>query len=254
LKTVPVGPGCVVTTSGVCAGPLFVVYSVLVDVPLLETHSGVVGPKEMPHGFTRCGSVTGATPGWSEMIGVATYEPPSTCEWLGEALASPEDVKTNAAPEMTKPVPSHTLRVSITHPSAIEWTYSTLLSSSLVRHPPIAGFINEDRTGPRRGVRIVGVWDANVPASHSIVRGIGYCPAGSGRSSVDCPASSREAQSSGFGPIGPWIVRPGHLIATLVLAIASRRADAGCVADRMLAGRTPAESACSECAQLLCDL
>jgi hypothetical protein len=25
LKTVPVGAGCVVTTSGVCAGPLFVV-------------------------------------------------------------------------------------------------------------------------------------------------------------------------------------------------------------------------------------
>jgi hypothetical protein len=57
------------------------------------------------------------------MIGVATYEPLPTCrwlgDWLGDAVASPEDVMTNAALEMAKPVPSNTLRVSITHPSAI---------------------------------------------------------------------------------------------------------------------------------------
>src|ERR687891_8867 len=34
LNTVPVGPGCVLTTSGSFAGPLFVLYSVDVDVPL----------------------------------------------------------------------------------------------------------------------------------------------------------------------------------------------------------------------------
>src|SRR3954466_3310728 len=72
LKTVPVGPGCVVTTSGCFAAKGFVLYSVDVDVPLFATHSGVVGPNERPHGLTRSGSVTGATPGWSDTTGVST--------------------------------------------------------------------------------------------------------------------------------------------------------------------------------------
>jgi hypothetical protein len=49
-----------------------VLYSVDVDVPSFATHSGVVGPKEIPHGLTRFESVTGATPGWSDTTGVST--------------------------------------------------------------------------------------------------------------------------------------------------------------------------------------
>ena len=39
-------------------------------VPLSETHHGVVGPETRPQALTISGSVTGATPGWSETSGV----------------------------------------------------------------------------------------------------------------------------------------------------------------------------------------
>src|SRR3954451_6689595 len=40
-------------------------YSVASPVPLSATHSGVVGPAARPHGLTRLGSVSCATPGMS---------------------------------------------------------------------------------------------------------------------------------------------------------------------------------------------
>jgi hypothetical protein len=76
LKTVPVGAaggvppagGGMVTTSGLATGnnwpaPL---YRVEVPVALLATHNGLVALAEMPHGFTRFGSVCAARPGMSE--------------------------------------------------------------------------------------------------------------------------------------------------------------------------------------------
>ena len=41
-------------------------YSVDVDVPLLDDHSGVVAPRERPHGLTRSSSCSEALPCWSE--------------------------------------------------------------------------------------------------------------------------------------------------------------------------------------------
>src|SRR4051794_4972076 len=62
LNAVPVGRGWVPTVSngwpGVIVGRFR--YSVLLSDPLFETHSGVVGPKVMPHGLIRLGSVIGA--------------------------------------------------------------------------------------------------------------------------------------------------------------------------------------------------
>src|SRR4051794_30711945 len=69
LKTCPVGaPPGMSTTSGTIekgAPPTAPRYSVVLSVPLSETHSGVAGPALRPQGFTRLGSWTVATPGWS---------------------------------------------------------------------------------------------------------------------------------------------------------------------------------------------
>ena len=50
-------------------------YSVETSVPLSETQIGVFGPCDIPHGLTRFGSVSWATPGWSETRLVCTYPP-----------------------------------------------------------------------------------------------------------------------------------------------------------------------------------
>src|SRR3954468_2482615 len=69
LNTWPVGaPIGTVNTSGTMlngAPPVAPAYRVAVPVPLLATHSGVVGPAARPHGLTRLGSVSCARPGMS---------------------------------------------------------------------------------------------------------------------------------------------------------------------------------------------
>src|SRR4051794_34297744 len=67
LKTCPVGAACppavvgVIATTrwaaggGGCWTP-FPSYSVATPAPLSEIQNGVVGPNEMPHAFTKCGS------------------------------------------------------------------------------------------------------------------------------------------------------------------------------------------------------
>src|SRR6476619_6900455 len=69
LNTWPVGaPIGTVNTSGAMLNGVPDVppaYSVAVPVPLLATHSGVVGPAARPHGLTRLGSVSCARPGMS---------------------------------------------------------------------------------------------------------------------------------------------------------------------------------------------
>src|SRR5437764_15305889 len=61
FHTIPVGaPPGIETTSGTICGMLPLtppVYSVDTLVPLSFTHSGVLGPAAIPHGFTRFGSV-----------------------------------------------------------------------------------------------------------------------------------------------------------------------------------------------------
>src|SRR3954454_6288405 len=69
LKTAPVGPPWTVTTSP-CFVPSEPRYSVDLFVPLSETHHGDVALEVSPQPLTRSGSVTGATPGWSETRGV----------------------------------------------------------------------------------------------------------------------------------------------------------------------------------------
>src|SRR4051794_38070860 len=69
LKTTPVGPPCTVTTSP-CLAPSEPRYRVDLLVPLSETHHGDVALETSPQPLTRSGSVTGATPGWSETSGV----------------------------------------------------------------------------------------------------------------------------------------------------------------------------------------
>src|SRR5215468_916560 len=70
LKTCPVGaPAGMLTTSGTIdtgALPLSPVYSVVTSAPLSETQTGVFGPRDMPQALTRLGSVSVATPGWSD--------------------------------------------------------------------------------------------------------------------------------------------------------------------------------------------
>src|SRR3954468_12063926 len=69
LNTWPVGaPLGTVNTSGAMLNGVPAVppaYSVARPVPLSATHSGVVGPAARPHGLTRLGSVSCATPGMS---------------------------------------------------------------------------------------------------------------------------------------------------------------------------------------------
>src|ERR1700722_9324220 len=70
LKTVPVGdpapaPADGMVTTNDCGVPA-PLYSVDVPLPLLAIQKGEVRLKEMPHGFTRFGSVLSATPGRSE--------------------------------------------------------------------------------------------------------------------------------------------------------------------------------------------
>ena len=68
LNTVPVGAPPTLTTN-----PTFEPsprYSVDVFVPLLATHHGEVGPAARPHALTRCLSLIGAAPDWSETSGV----------------------------------------------------------------------------------------------------------------------------------------------------------------------------------------
>src|SRR4026207_1319739 len=69
LKTVPVGAPATVTTSP-CFCPSEPRYRVDLLVPLSETHHGEVAEEVSPQALTRSGSVTGATPGWSETSGV----------------------------------------------------------------------------------------------------------------------------------------------------------------------------------------
>ena len=70
MNTVPVGaPPGMLTTSGTITGTLRRMapeYSVETSVPLSETHTGVAGPADRPHGLTRLGSVMRATPGMSD--------------------------------------------------------------------------------------------------------------------------------------------------------------------------------------------
>src|SRR5689334_3604104 len=47
-------------------------YSVEVLVPLLATHSGLVGDRASPHALTASGSVIVAWPGWSETRSLST--------------------------------------------------------------------------------------------------------------------------------------------------------------------------------------
>src|SRR6266536_1785800 len=72
LKTIPVGAdggtpptggGTVTTSASFWPAPL---YSVETPVPLSATHQGLVALRARPHGLTRFGSVTGASPGISE--------------------------------------------------------------------------------------------------------------------------------------------------------------------------------------------
>src|SRR5215218_5137814 len=69
LLTWPVGNGTFTRTVGTFVAvvePAADEYRVDVDVPLLDDHSGVVGPSDNPHGLTRSASVSAALPGWSE--------------------------------------------------------------------------------------------------------------------------------------------------------------------------------------------
>ncbi len=68
LKTVPVGPPGTVTTRA-CGRPV-PSYRVELFVPWFATHHGVVGPATRPQPLTRCVSVWGAYPAWSETSGV----------------------------------------------------------------------------------------------------------------------------------------------------------------------------------------
>ena len=69
LLTCPVGTGIVTRTVGTLVAvvePGADEYSVDDDVPLFDTHSGVVAPRERPHGLTRSSSCSEALPAWSE--------------------------------------------------------------------------------------------------------------------------------------------------------------------------------------------
>src|SRR4051794_39986002 len=70
LETCPDGgPPGMLTTSGTIAFGVAggaPAYSVAVLVPALDTQSGLVGRNDMPHGFTRWGSVSVAMPGMSD--------------------------------------------------------------------------------------------------------------------------------------------------------------------------------------------
>src|SRR5437764_3395259 len=62
LNTCPVGsPPGMLTTSGTADTGVFFSpprYSVATSAPLSDTHTGVLGPADIPQGFTRLGSVS----------------------------------------------------------------------------------------------------------------------------------------------------------------------------------------------------
>jgi len=73
LATWPLGPGtesgmvtCTAVDLVAVLEPGAVEYSVALSLAWLEIHKGEVGDSELPHGFFRLGSVTGAMPGTSE--------------------------------------------------------------------------------------------------------------------------------------------------------------------------------------------
>src|SRR5215469_16548362 len=68
-NTVPVGPSDGILTTSRFGAPVFGSYRVERFVPLSDTHIGLPGAWEIPHGFTRLGSVWAATPFWSATRG-----------------------------------------------------------------------------------------------------------------------------------------------------------------------------------------
>src|SRR4029077_10826056 len=83
LNTCPVGapPGVDTTSGTIDTGlrPRAPLYSVETSVPLSDTHSGVLGPCDIPQAFTRFGSVIAACPGWSETRLVWVNVGPNCC-------------------------------------------------------------------------------------------------------------------------------------------------------------------------------
>src|SRR3954453_10858316 len=76
LNTWPVGapPGMVTLNGWVIGLPLTSPrYNSLRSAPLDDTQNGLVALREMPQALTRVGSVTGATPAWSDTRSVAMY-------------------------------------------------------------------------------------------------------------------------------------------------------------------------------------
>src|SRR5262249_11979400 len=64
LKTDPVGADGIETTSETML-PL-PLYKVATSAPSSDSQNGLAGANAIPHGFTKCGSITAATPGRSE--------------------------------------------------------------------------------------------------------------------------------------------------------------------------------------------
>src|SRR5919107_3456684 len=102
LNVWPVGgPPGTLTISGEPAGaatmglPLTApMYSVEVEVPALDTQTGVLGPRDIPQAFFRFGSVMCALPGWSDTRFVWV----TPCEYVGRcACVAPAGLATKAA-------------------------------------------------------------------------------------------------------------------------------------------------------------
>src|ERR1700746_2392785 len=119
LNTVPVGPGESLTVRAtllIFCLPLAPWYSVAVLVLLFVTHSGVVGPSEIPHGFETSGSVSLAIPGTSEtrLVWANALRPPLAppAADAGTASAAATAAATAAAhhlPRMIRELPCFAL-------------------------------------------------------------------------------------------------------------------------------------------------
>src|SRR6266550_898414 len=88
LLTCPVGTGTLTRTAWtfvavVAAGSDL--YSVDDDVPLLDTHSGVVAPRLRPQAFTRSVSWSAALPAWSETRSTSCTAS-GACDWCALAV------------------------------------------------------------------------------------------------------------------------------------------------------------------------
>src|SRR4051812_37063591 len=98
LNTCPVGaPPGMLTVSTLATGdsglPTAPLYSVVTSAPLSETQTGVLGPRDIPHALTSDGSVSWATPGWSETRFSCTYPPAAAPAGAGPTASNPAMVR-----------------------------------------------------------------------------------------------------------------------------------------------------------------